>query len=57
MEHHPDFAQLLETFRVLEEACSQMYEFMMRDKERLDHLTERITFLEKSLTPGKSELY
>tara|TARA_B100000131_G_scaffold263064_1_gene259751 strand:+ start:118 stop:285 length:168 start_codon:yes stop_codon:yes gene_type:complete len=49
MDDHPDFTQLVETFRVLEAACAEMYEFMMRDKHRIDELLLRVSKLEKKL--------
>jgi len=47
MDSDADFAQLVETFRVLEEACAGMYELMTKEKERLDRLEDKVTFLWK----------
>jgi hypothetical protein len=43
-----DFKQLLETFYTLEKACGTMYEFVMREKSRVDDLIKRVEVLENA---------
>jgi hypothetical protein len=45
----PDFGELVESFRILEEACAHMYELIMKEKERSDELEKRINILAQKL--------
>ena len=49
MKDEPEWEDLVDAFRVLEEACAHMYEFIMKEKERSDDLAKRISTLEKKL--------
>ena len=49
MRDHPDFDDLVESFRILEEACAHMYELITKEAEIRNELEKRISMLEKKL--------